>query len=67
MSARLPAALASVQDAAALLTHAARDEQTVENVCIRGADLSGTRYDGLRLRGVRLENCRLTGCRWPRP
>ena len=64
MSAHLPAALASVQDADALLSRAAREEMTVEGGCIRGADLSGTRYVGLRLRGVRLEGCRLTGCRW---
>ena len=47
-----------------LLSRAARDEETVESVCIRGADLSGTHYEGLRLRGVRLEGCRLTGGCW---
>ena len=52
MSAHLPASLQPVQDADMLLARAARDEETVEGVCIRGADLSGTRYEGLRLRGV---------------
>lgn len=66
MTARLPAALEPVSDAAALLSRCEREERLAEGLHIRGADLSGTRFEGLRLHGVLLEGCRLTGCRWER-
>ena len=66
MTARLPAALEPVSDAAALLSRCEREERLAEGLHIRGAGLSGTRFEGLRLHGVLLEGCRLTGCRWER-
>ena len=66
MTARLPASLEPVSDAAALLSRCEREERLAEGLHIHGADLSGTRFEGLRLHGVLLEGCRLTGCRWER-
>lgn len=66
MTARLPAALAPAEQAAALLTHCAREEQQAAGLRICDADLSGTQLECLRLRGVLFEGCRLTGCSWAR-
>ena len=59
-------ALAPVEQAAALLTHCAHEEQQAAGLRICGADLSGTQLECLRLHGVLFEGCRLTGCSWAR-